>query len=156
MAPSNVANILLQSAIRGVVAVGQAFVILTGNIDLSVSGVGVMTMMLGGAMMTTEWRNIVGYPVAPPLAILVMLIAGIGWGLLSGTLVSRVKIPSLIATFGVWKIAEGVAYYITEGTALTELPRSLEIYGSWPTAPITFFLVAVAAYMVLSLSLIHI
>jgi len=148
--PSNVANVLLQSSVRGVVAIGQAFVILTANIDLSVSGVGVMAMMMGGAMMTTQWQNIIGYPVSPFVAIPVMLVVGASWGLLNGTLVSRLGIPSLIATFGVWQLGYGAAYYVTNGTALMELPESLAVYGSLPAAPIIFFSVAVVAYIVLN------
>ena len=154
LTPTNLANVLLQSSVRGVAALGQAFVILTANIDLSVAGVGVMTMMLGAAMMTTEWQNIVvaflGHPASPALALPVMLIVAICWGLLNGTLVTRLGIPSLIATFGVWQIGYGVAYYVTRGEALTELPRSLAVFGSLPAAPIIFFSVAVVAYIVLN------
>jgi len=146
---SNMANIVLQSSIRGVAAVGQAFCILTANFDLSVSGVGVMAMMLGSAMMTTEWTNILGYPVSPFMAIPVMLVVAAAWGLLSGTLVSRLALPSLIVTFGVWQIGYGVAFYITGGQAVMELPRSFAIYGSLPAAPIIFFSVAAVAYFVL-------
>jgi len=148
--PSNIANVLLQSSVRGVVAVGQAFVILTANIDLSAAGVGVMVTMLGGAMMTSQWQNIIGYPVSPFVAIPVMLVVAACWGLFSGTLVSRLGIPSLIATFGVWQIGYGAAYYVTNGQALMELPESLAVYGSLPAAPIIFFSVAVVAYIVLN------
>jgi len=150
LTPLNVSNVLLQSSVRGVVAIGQAFVILTANIDLSVSGVGVMAMMMGGAMMTTQWQNILGYSVSPFVAIPVMLVVGACWGLLNGTLVSRLGIPSLIATFGVWQLGYGAAYYVTNGQALMELPESLAVYGSLPAAPIIFFSVAVVAYIVLN------
>lgn len=145
----NMANVLIQSSVRGVAAVGQAFCILTANFDLSVSGVGVMTMMLGSSMMTTEWTNILGYPASPFMAIPVMLAVGACWGLLSGTLVSRLALPSLIVTFGVWQIGYGVAYYVTEGKAIMELPESLAVYGSLPVGPIIFFSVAAVAYFVL-------
>jgi len=148
--PGNMANVLIQSSVRGVAAVGQAFCILTANFDLSVSGVGVMAMMLGSAMMTTEWTNILGYPVSPFMAIPVMLVVGACWGLLNGFLVSRFNMPSLIVTFGVWQIGYGVAYYITEGKAITSLPESFAIYGSLPAGPIIFFSVAAVAYFVLT------
>jgi ribose/xylose/arabinose/galactoside ABC-type transport system permease subunit len=152
--PTNLANILVQSSVRGVASIGQAFIILTANIDLSVAGVGVMTMMLGSAMMTSEWRNIVvaylGHPASPAMVIPVMLIVGISWGLLNGTLVTRIGIPSLIATFGVWQIGYGAAYYVTEGEAITDLPQSFAIYGSLPWAPIIFFVIAGIAYYVLN------
>lgn len=146
----NMANVLIQSSVRGVTAVGQAFCILTANFDLSVAGVGVMTMMLGSAMMTTEWTNILGYPASPFLAIPAMLVVGACWGLLSGTLVSRFNMPSLIVTFGVWQIGYAVAYYVTEGKAVTSLPESFAVYGSLPVGPIIFFSVAAVAYFVLT------
>ncbi|MBA7650777.1 D-allose transport system permease protein AlsC [subsurface metagenome] len=147
---ANMANVLIQSSVRGVAAVGQAFCILTANFDLSVSGVGVMTMMLGSSMMTTEWTNILGYPASPFMAIPVMLVVGACWGLLSGSLVSRLNMPSLIVTFGVWQIGYGVAYYVTRGTAVMELPESFAVYGALPVGPIIFFSVAAAAYFVLT------
>jgi len=146
----NMANVLIQSSVRGVAAVGQAFCILTANFDLSVSGIGVMTMMLGSSMMTTEWTNILGYPASPFMAIPVMLAVGACWGLLSGALVSRFSMPSLIVTFGVWQIGYGVAYYVTEGKAVMELPESFAVYGSLPAGPIIFFSVAALAYFVLT------
>jgi len=146
----NMANVLIQSSVRGVAAVGQAFCILTANFDLSVSGVGVMAMMLGSSMMTTEWTNILGYPASPFLAIPVMLAVGAAWGLLSGSLVSRLNMPSLIVTFGVWQIGYGVAFYVTRGTAVMELPESFAVYGALPVGPIIFFSVAAAAYYVLT------
>jgi len=146
----NMANVLIQSSVRGVAAIGQAFCILTANFDLSVSGVGVMAMMLGSSMMTTEWTNILGYPASPFLAIPVMLVVAACWGLLSGALVSRAGIPSLIVTFGVWQIGYGVAYYVTEGKAVMELPESFAVYGALPVGPIIFFSVAAAAYFVLT------
>jgi len=146
----NMANVLIQSSVRGVAAVGQAFCILTANFDLSVSGVGVMAMMLGSSMMTTEWTNILGYPASPFIAIPAMLAVGACWGLLSGSLVSRFNMPSLIVTFGVWQIGYGVAYYVTEGKAVMELPESFAVYGALPAGPIIFFSVAAAAYFVLT------
>jgi len=146
----NMANVLIQSSVRGVAAVGQAFCILTANFDLSVSGIGVMTMMLGSSMMTTEWTNILGYPASPFMAIPVMLAVGAAWGLLSGSLVSRLNMPSLIVTFGVWQIGYGVAYYVTEGKAVMELPESFAAYGALPAGPIIFFSVAAVAYFVLT------
>ena len=152
--PSNIANVLLQSSVRGAVAVGQAFVILTANIDLSVSGIGIMAMMTGGAMITAQWQNIVvpflGHPASIYMAIPVMLVVGACWGLLNGVLVSRLGIPSLIATFGVWQLGYGAAYYVTNGEALMEMPENLAVYGSLPAAPIIFFAVAAVAYFVLN------
>ena len=146
----NMSDVLVQSSIRGVAAVGQAFCILTANFDLSVAGVAVMNSMLGGVMMTASWQNILGYQASPLMAIPVMLAVGASWGMLSGTLVSRAGIPSLIVTFGIWQIGYGVGFWMTRGESLMELPQSLAVYGKFPVAPIIFFSVAAVAYFVLN------
>ena len=51
---ANMMNVLLQSAIRGVASVGQAFVILTAGIDLSVGGMGLVAACLGARLMTVS------------------------------------------------------------------------------------------------------
>src|SRR5215469_10954578 len=47
---ANIANVLLQSAITGIAACGQALVVLTAGLDLSVSGVVALAMMIGGKL----------------------------------------------------------------------------------------------------------
>jgi len=47
---TNVANILLQSSMLGVAAIGQAFVILRSGIDLSIGGIALMSVVMGESM----------------------------------------------------------------------------------------------------------
>ena len=90
----NMMNILVQSSIRGVAAVGQAFAMLSAGIDVSVGGIAVFGSLLGAVLMTEGWMNIVGYPVSIYTGILVMLLVGMGWGVVNGLAVSRIGMPA--------------------------------------------------------------
>ncbi|MCK4723898.1 MAG: ABC transporter permease [Dehalococcoidia bacterium] len=153
--PANMMNVLLQSSIRGVAAVGQAFVILTAGIDLSVAGMGLFASMLGASMMTaTPEQNIVGYVLSPYIAIPVMLLVGAAWGAANGSLVSRVGMPALIVTLGMWEICKGAAFQLGGGRYIIELPDSLNSIGAGaiggvPVLVIIFIAVTVTGYFVL-------
>jgi ribose/xylose/arabinose/galactoside ABC-type transport system permease subunit len=124
---SNVANILVQTSIKGVAAIGQTLVILSRGIDLSVYGIATLTGMVGGAMMTSDMdRNIVGYVMSPQIVIPLMFLVGAGFGSVNGVLVSRAGIPALIVTLGMWQVTRGIASQITGGHYIVGLPESIE------------------------------
>lgn len=151
----NAVNIIIQSSMRGISAIGQAFVILTANIDLSVGGVGLFAAILGVTMMTRnmDW-NIVGQSFSPLSIVPLMLLAGTCWGAFNGFSVSRVGIPALIATLAVWRICEGLAFKLSEGVTVGELPEAMSFFGEGSVGgvpvPVGIFVaVAVVAYFVL-------
>ena len=151
----NMMNVLLQSSNRGVAAVGQAFVMLTAGIDVSVGGIGLFCSVLGVLLMTKSSANIVGHPVSMYTGLLVMLLGGLGWGIVNGLAVSRIGMPALIVTLAMWQITAGLGFQISGGIAVGELPDSLAFLGSGtvagvPVPVIIFVAVAVVAYFVLS------
>ena len=151
---ANMTNILLQSSIRGVASVGQAFTILTAGIDLSVAGVGLFTSMLGASMMTTVLeQNIVGHPVSIYIAMPVMVLVGAAWGVANGTLVSRIGMPALIVTLGMWQICKGASFVVGGGRYIIDLPDSLNFFGAgsvagMPVLVIIFIVVAAIGYFI--------
>ena len=147
---SNVSNIVLQSATRGLAAIGQLFVILTAGIDLSIGGIALFSMMIGATMMK-------GSPAMLGGAIAVMLVLGVGWGAINGTFIARVGMPALIVTLATWQILEGASWTVSQGFVITGLPRALAVFGQgrvgmMPVATIIFISVAVVAYLVLHYS----
>lgn len=131
----NLVNILFQSSVRGVASVGQAFVILSGGIDLSVAGIGLFSAIIGGTMMTSLTKlNIVGHPVSIYIAIPAMIIAATAVGAGNGSLVARIGMPSLIVTLGMWEILKGVSFTISGGYQVCELPEALAFYGQGDVA----------------------
>jgi ribose/xylose/arabinose/galactoside ABC-type transport system permease subunit len=155
-ARANVANMLVQSAVRGTASIGQAFVILTGGIDISIGGVGLFCSLLGSALITSQaGRNIVGEALPAYAGIAIMLLAGLGLGSINGIVVSRVGIPALVMTLGMWEILKGAAFQVSGGMSISQLPESLTYIGKGdiagvPIVVIIFITVAVAGYFVLN------
>jgi ribose transport system permease protein len=111
----NVSTILNAVAILLAVGLGQVCVILTGGIDLSVGSI--MSLVSVVLMMTVGRMGYGAYP-------LVALI-GLAAGLLNGLIVSKLKIPSFIATLGTQGVLVSVAYLLSAGP----LTASEDAYG---------------------------
>jgi ribose transport system permease protein len=119
----NVANLMDQSVVTGIVAIGQTFVILVAGIDLSVGALtGISSVVLGLAMTST------GLPV--PVAMLAALVCGGLLGLVNGVLATFGKIAPFIVTLGMMSIGRSLAYIVSNGNAISSLPDSFAVLGS--------------------------
>lgn len=101
---TNLSKVLLEAAILAVAAFGMTLVLLTGGIDLSVGGV----MSLVGVVEV----SLVSAGIPWPGAVVVGLVIGLLLGSVNAVIVSRLKLPPFIATFGTLGIAAGLALYI--------------------------------------------
>lgn len=152
----NIFNILLQSSIRGVASVGQAFTVLSAGIDLSVAGVGLFCATLGSCLMTLDPTiRIVSNPYSIYTVIPIMLVVGACWGVINGSAVSRLGMPALIVTIAMWQITQGAAFLINRGRMIHPLPDNLAFFGAGtvagvPVLVIIFITVAVIGYFVLN------
>jgi ribose transport system permease protein len=104
---SNLLNVLEQTSINAVIAVGMTFVILSGGIDLSVGSV----LALAGVVMATLLQE--GWAVLPAIA--AGLAIGFGFGAFNGIAIAWGRLPPFIATLGMMSIARGCALLFTEG-----------------------------------------
>lgn len=104
---SNLLNVLEQTSINAVIAVGMTFVILSGGIDLSVGSL----LALSGVVLATGLEA--GW--SPPLAIAVGVGVGCAFGGLTGVAIAWGRLPPFIATLGMMSIARGCALLFTEG-----------------------------------------
>jgi ribose transport system permease protein len=119
----NVFNLMDQSVVTGIAAIGQTFVILVAGIDLSVGALtGVAGMVLGLTLTS------LGMPV--PVAIVVALIVGGLMGLVNGLLVTFGRIAPFIVTLGMMSIGRSLAYVISDGNSVSSLPQGLSYIGS--------------------------
>ena len=107
--PANLLNILKQVSFLAILGIGFTFALTTGELDLSFANLASLAAVATGGLIHT------GHPVA--LAILAGLAIGTAGGALNGLLVTRVKVPSLIATLATASIANGFAFYLTAGVA---------------------------------------
>ena len=118
----NVRNVCTDASVLLVLAVGMTYVIITSGIDLSVGSVlvfsGVIAARLMNAVGGNGWGTIV-------IGIAGALVAGLAWGLLNGTLITKLRVPPLIVTLGSFGMAQGAALLITGGTDERNVPTKL-------------------------------
>lgn len=112
---NNLLNVLDQSVVVGIVAIGMTFVILIGGIDLSVGSVAGLTGVLLG-------RGLEHFPI--PIAIVLAVLAGIAVGFFSGVLIARFGLPAFVVTLGVMAIGRSLAYILSGASAIADLPDS--------------------------------
>ena len=108
---SNLLNVLEQTAINAIVAVGMTFVIISGGIDLSVGSI----LALSGIALGTALEAGAG----APLAIALALAVGLACGLVNGALVTFGRLPPFIATLGMMSVARGAALMLAEGRPIS-------------------------------------
>jgi len=102
----NLANIGRQSAVIIILACGMTMVIVSANIDLSVSSTLSLSAMIG-AMVVSATSSVL-------LGVFAGLTIGVVVGLLNGILVTKGKIPSFLATLGMMGVVRGIAMMVTE------------------------------------------
>jgi len=118
----NFIDILLDIAALAIVAIGQMMVILTRGIDLSVASVLALSGMVVGMTVSSHW----GMP--PLLAVLMGIALGILAGGLNGLLVTRGRVPPIIATLGTMSIYRGLVFAVSGGAWVdaAEMPDSFK------------------------------
>lgn len=107
--PTNLLNVGKQVSFLAILAVGFSIAFTVAELDLSFAAVCSLCAVVAGGL--------VFHKVAPALAVAAALGVGLFAGLLNGVLVTRVRIPSLIATLAMASVATGTAFGITGGVA---------------------------------------
>ena len=144
---TNLINVIRQTSIYGIMAVGMTFIILTGGIDLSIGSI----LAIAGAVCAGMLKA--GYPL--PMVILATLAVGIGCGLINGLFITVGKITPFVATLGMMSIARGFTLIYTKGYPISGFSPEFRFIGGgylwgWPVPIVLFLLVAITAYIVLT------
>lgn len=122
LTPRNISNLFRQTAITGILAIGMVFVIISGEIDLSV---GSMMGLLGGlAAILDVWF---GLPL--PVTILITLCSGLILGAWNGWWVAYRKVPSFIVTLAGYLAFRGILIGITNGTTVAPISEVMGVIG---------------------------
>lgn len=100
----NSMNLLRSMSKYLIIGIGQSYVLITGNIDLSIGSVAGMSAMISATLMAVG--------VSPVVAVLITLAACLSIGVVNGLLVGKAKLPPFIATLGTMFAARGVAYMV--------------------------------------------
>lgn len=119
---SNLFNVLRQTSLNAIIAVGMTFVILTGGIDLSVGSI----LAFSSSVAASLAHN--GTPATP--AILVGLAIGTILGLLNGLIITQGNIPPFIATLAMMTMARGATLVYSDGQPITGLGDGFYFIGN--------------------------
>jgi ribose transport system permease protein len=146
---SNLLAIVDRIVVIAVIAIGMTMVIITGGIDLSVGSLIAVSAVIGTVVMKK-----MGGLAAPDWVVLLGFIAGIlSCGIiggLGGFLVARFKVPPFITTLGIMLMGRGLAFMITGGFSIYQVPKALPWLGQGTslgipnTVTLLFFLYIIA------------
>jgi ribose transport system permease protein len=104
MSDRNLRNLLRQIAPILIIGIAQSYVLITGNIDLSIGSVVGMSCMISATLMTKG--------ISPASAISITVLCCLAVGLVNGLLVAKCELPPFIATLGTMTIARGIAQIV--------------------------------------------
>ncbi|MDR0720894.1 MAG: ABC transporter permease [Treponema sp.] len=105
----NITNVIRNASIVGIVAMGATFVLLTGEVDLSVGSILSLSAVFGGIFLGS---------INPVLCFIFSLLLGGVLGLINGLLVSKGKITSLMVTLGIMSVYGGLALIINRSRSI--------------------------------------
>lgn len=142
----NLTDIVRQSSINGLVAVGMTYVILSGCIDLSAAA----TVALAGSIAGKLSLN-------PLLAVTAALGMGLLIGVINGILVTKSRVQPFILTLGMQMIIRGTSLVYTNGTTVYDVGQKFRIIGRGgflgiPVPIVIFAVVLAATYIILNKS----
>ena len=138
MSPRNLSNLMLQTSVTGIIAIGMLLVIVSGNIDLSV---GSLLALAGGvaAICLTS----LGYGLVP--SILAAIVVGVLIGLFQGFLTAYGNIPAFIVTLGGLLAWRGAIKGISESETIPIVDDGFKAIGQQYIAPSIGWILAVIA-----------
>jgi len=146
--PTNLINVIRQIAILGIIASGQAMLMISGGIDLSVGALVSLAGVIVGKTMVSGYGE--------GTAILVGIGVGVVVGLVNGTIIAKTKVQPFIATLGVMSILQGLALVVTNGRQIPNLggkifePIGGGMIGFVPVPVIILLVVVLLSHFVLS------
>jgi ribose transport system permease protein len=120
LSPQNISNVLSQSAVVAVAAIGATFVILTGGIDLSTGSVISASGVAAAAVMTTTGNAALG--------ILAGLVVGTGSGFVIGLLITRFTLVPFVVTLAGLFVISGTALLFSNGATIS-IPPAIAGFG---------------------------
>jgi ribose transport system ATP-binding protein/rhamnose transport system ATP-binding protein len=141
---SNQSEVLTSAALFSFLVLGETFVLLTGNIDLTVGSVYGLTGYLAASMMRSD----------PHLPVIIALLAGCGagmaCGLVTGSIVAYGKVPAIVATLGMLSVIQGLITLVFGVREITidQVPQSwlsLASHQTFGILNLEYFAIAVLA-----------
>lgn len=131
----NLVNVALSIAVIGILSVGMTIVILTGGIDLSIGSVAALAGVVA-ALVALKFGVFAGFTTA--------FAVGIASGAFNGSIIAYFKVPPFIVTLALLTIARGLAFILSEGRSIGNLPEGFSALGKS-----SFFGIPVSVWLML-------
>lgn len=140
LSPSSVRTFLSNVAPVGIMGVGMTIVMISGGIDLSVSGILMVCAVIAAKAMVV---------LSTPFWLTITIAVSIGaiLGLINGMLIAVGRVHALIITFGTWNVFLFIGYRIFDSQFVNGIPPTISILGSGSSSalvgvPVSFILMA--------------
>ncbi|MET4781342.1 ABC transporter permease [Glaciihabitans sp. UYNi722] len=130
---SNLTNVIIQTSVIGIAAVGGTFVIITGGIDLSVGSVVALAGMIAAQVMTGKPVDAVAGGL---IGIAVALAVGLIVGAVNGASVTWLRLVPFIVTLATLASVRGLTLAVSDGVTKYGFPKSFDFLGSGAIAGI--------------------
>ncbi|WP_413989032.1 ABC transporter permease [Labrys okinawensis] len=140
---NNLMNVLLQSSLLGLLAIGMAVVMIVGGIDLSLPANMAMGAVFGAFYMkvTGDWT--IGVPI--------MIATGMAVGLINGCAVAYLRMIPFVVTLAMMTVISGATVWLTNSLSISQLPPAfVALFDARPLfrVPLTVVYVAILSIVV--------
>lgn len=148
MSGTNIFNVVRQTSLIGIIAVGLTFVILAADIDLSVGSVAALAGVIAAGLIANNGLSAF-------FAIIIPLIVCIILGLLMGLVITKAHVHSFVVSLGMLSIARGLALVYTKGFSISGLSKSFRVIGGgqvwiFPMPVIIFIVILLISHFILT------
>ncbi len=143
MSWGNWVNILRQTSINGILAIGMTYVILTKGIDLSVGSLLAVSGIVAASFVTG------GAGLGVGVAVLAGLGVGLALGMINGAIVARLGLPSFVVTLGMLSVARGLTFIFNDGMPIAGLSPAFKFIGQGMVAGVPVPVLILAATFLL-------
>jgi inositol transport system permease protein len=159
LSSTNIFNVLTQSSIFGIMALGMTFVIISKGIDLSVGSVLALAGVIAASLAQTAAATGKYFPNLPEMPLIVpvaaALLVGALCGGISGWLIAKTRIPAFIATLGMVTVARGLALIYSGGKPVSTLIPSLgalggKLFNVLPVPVVIYFIMILISSVLLN------
>jgi ribose transport system permease protein len=119
----NLQNLLIQASVLGITAVGATFLIISGELDLSIGSNVALSGVVATIGMTAVSKSV-------PVGVALGIATGLAVGVVNGIVVCWLRVASFIATLGMLVIAAGLALELTNGATIAGVPPSFGLLAN--------------------------
>ncbi len=123
LTPYNLQSLVRDLSFIGIITILQSCLLIMGELDLSVGKIAALCGILSGMLMVHSGVN-------PIAAIALCIMLGALFGAINGLIITKLKLSAMIVTIGMTGVYGGINVVLTQGRAITGIPKSIHFLGA--------------------------